>query len=98
MNPSDFAPRLVFASALSPGLASPDDRRIELAAEHEQERHPIEIDKRDHDRGKAGIGRNVVAQILAQIEAEDFAESDAGDEGHCYARQDVAKADPVGGE
>src|ERR1700722_6185633 len=89
------------ARSASPGcplLARPDDSCVELAAEHEQERHPIEIDQRDHHRRKTRIGRNVVAQILAQIGAESLAEGDAGDEGHRYAWQDVAKPDPMSGQ
>ena len=43
----------------------PQDRRVELAAEHEDRRDEIEKHQRDHHLGEPGIGVDVVARVLA---------------------------------
>ena len=58
----------------APSPARAHDRRVEVAAEHEDRRHEIEEDERDHHRGQSRIGRDIIAREFAEIGAEDFAE------------------------
>ena len=75
-------------------LAPPgaQDRRVQFAAEDEDRRHHVEKHQCDHHRGEPGVGRDVIARELAEIEPERLAEADAADEGEDHPRRDVDEA------
>ena len=60
LTPADAGARLQIAA----------DRGIEFAAEDEDRRDDVEEDHRDHDRGKAGIGRHIGRETV-EIGGED---------------------------